>query len=106
MGEYEPDDSRNITQKDGPEPGGLKRTGPREDAQRAEAERREDKKGTREGKRMPEPKQRQRQSQSQSQSQSQGGAEREMNSPQPDGSPLAGIQPQATVSPAGASEPE
>lgn len=30
MGEYEPDDSRNVTLKPGPEPGGIERTGPRE----------------------------------------------------------------------------
>lgn len=30
MGEYEPDDSRNVTLQPGPEPGDLERTGPRE----------------------------------------------------------------------------
>ncbi len=30
MGEYEPDDSRNVTLRPGPEPGGIERTGPRE----------------------------------------------------------------------------
>lgn len=30
MGEYEPDDSRNVTLKPGHEPGGIERTGPRE----------------------------------------------------------------------------
>lgn len=30
MGEYEPGDSRNVTLKPGPEPGGIERTGPRE----------------------------------------------------------------------------
>ncbi len=30
MGEYEPDDSRNVTLEPGPEPGGIERTGPRE----------------------------------------------------------------------------
>lgn len=38
MGQYEPDDSRNVTLKDGHEPGGLKRTGPREDEVRRQAE--------------------------------------------------------------------
>ena len=30
MGQYEPNDSRNVTLNDGHEPGGIKRTGPRE----------------------------------------------------------------------------
>ncbi|MCA0978637.1 hypothetical protein LCM19_09695 [Qipengyuania flava] len=30
MGQYEPDDSRDVTLNDGHEPGGIKRTGPRE----------------------------------------------------------------------------
>lgn len=30
MGEYEPGDSRNVTLRPGPEPGGIARTGPRE----------------------------------------------------------------------------
>ena len=30
MGQYEPDDSRDVTLTDGHEPGGIKRTGPRE----------------------------------------------------------------------------
>ena len=30
MGEYEPDDSRNVTLKPGHEPGGIQRTDPRE----------------------------------------------------------------------------
>ncbi len=30
MGQYEPDDSRNVTNKPGHEPGGIERTGPRE----------------------------------------------------------------------------
>lgn len=30
MGEYEPDDSRDVTLRPGHEPGGIKRTGPRE----------------------------------------------------------------------------
>ena len=30
MGQYEPDDSRDVTLKPGHEPGGLERTGPRE----------------------------------------------------------------------------
>lgn len=104
MGEYEPDDSRNVTQKKGPEPGGLERTGPREDEARAKAQR-ENKKRPDSGKRMPEPQQRQAQSQSQSQSQSQGGSRRDMNATQPEGSPLAGNQPQAKDNAAGAAEP-
>ena len=54
MGEYEPEDSRNVTLKPGPEPGGIERTGPKEDAVRREAEQRKkreaeeaDKKGVR-----------------------------------------------------------
>ena len=30
MGEYEPNDSRDVTNKPGREPGGIERTGPRE----------------------------------------------------------------------------
>ncbi|MFB0612202.1 hypothetical protein [Aurantiacibacter poecillastricola] len=41
MGEYEPRDSRNVTLKQGHEPGSAKRTGPQEDEARAEAKRRE-----------------------------------------------------------------
>ncbi len=41
MGEYEPRDSRNVTQKPGHEPGGIKRTGPMEDEERAKAKKRE-----------------------------------------------------------------
>lgn len=41
MGQYEPDDSRNVTLKPGNEPGDIKRTGPQEGKARAEAERRE-----------------------------------------------------------------
>lgn len=44
MGQYEPDDSRNVTLKQGHEPGSAKRTGPREDEARAKAQRREDEK--------------------------------------------------------------
>jgi hypothetical protein len=35
MGQYEPHDSRNVTLKPGPEPGGIERTGPREGETRA-----------------------------------------------------------------------
>ena len=35
MGEYEPEDSRNVTQTDSRAPGEPPRTGPREDATRA-----------------------------------------------------------------------
>ena len=38
MGEYEPEDSRNVTLKPGKEPGGIKRTGPLEDDVRKQAE--------------------------------------------------------------------
>lgn len=41
MGEYEPRDSRNVTQKPGNEPGDIARTGPREDEARAKAKARE-----------------------------------------------------------------
>ena len=34
MGQYEPEDSRDVTLNDGHEPGGIKRTGPREDESR------------------------------------------------------------------------
>ena len=34
MGEYEPDDSRNVTQSDSRAPGEPPRTGPRQDASR------------------------------------------------------------------------
>lgn len=37
MGEYEPRDSRNVTQKPGHEPGDIERTGPKEDEVRARA---------------------------------------------------------------------
>jgi hypothetical protein len=37
MGQYEPNDSRNVTLKPGREPGGIERTGPREDEARREA---------------------------------------------------------------------
>ena len=39
MGEYEPNDSRNVTQKKGAAPGEPPRTGPREDEARARSER-------------------------------------------------------------------
>ena len=38
MGEYEPNDSRDVTLKPGSEPGGIKRTGPLEGDARADAE--------------------------------------------------------------------
>ena len=41
MGEYEPDDSRNVTLKHGHEPGNIKRSGPKEDEARAKARKRE-----------------------------------------------------------------
>lgn len=48
MGEYEPDDSRKVTQKPGHEPGGIKRTGPQEDKVREEAIRRKKREEARE----------------------------------------------------------
>lgn len=39
MGEYEPNDSRDVTLKPGTEAGGLERTGPREAEARRDAER-------------------------------------------------------------------
>ena len=41
MGEYEPDDSRDVTQSTRTAPGEPPRTGPREDAARREGERAE-----------------------------------------------------------------
>lgn len=73
MGQYEPDDSRDVTLTDGHEPGGIKRTGPREDEARREAEKKK-KDG---GKPLPQQQQQGQQSQNQSsdsgQKQSQGG---------------------------------
>ncbi len=37
MGEYEPRDSRNVTLKEGQEPGDIERTGPKEGEVRREA---------------------------------------------------------------------
>jgi hypothetical protein len=42
MGEYEPDDSRIVTQVPAEAPGEPPRTGPREDQARAEAQRRDE----------------------------------------------------------------
>lgn len=42
MGEYEPDDSRDVTLKPGHEPGGIQRTGPREGETREDQTRRDD----------------------------------------------------------------
>ncbi len=44
MGEYEPDDSRDVTQVDHQAPGEPPRTGPREDAAREQAEQGSDRK--------------------------------------------------------------
>ncbi|WP_375291890.1 hypothetical protein [Qipengyuania sp.] len=38
MGQYEPRDSRDVTLNKGHEPGGIERTGPREDKARRKAE--------------------------------------------------------------------
>ncbi len=49
MGEYEPRDSRDVTLKQGNEPGSAERTGPKEDEVRREAiarEKAEDKKAS------------------------------------------------------------
>ena len=45
MGEYEPNDSRNVTQKKGNVPGEPARTGPQEDATRDAAKAREKREG-------------------------------------------------------------
>ncbi len=42
MGQYEPNDSRNVTNKPGHEPGGIERTGPREGETRDEDQARRD----------------------------------------------------------------
>ena len=109
MGEYEPDDSRKVTLNPGDTPGEPPRTGPREGEARARAEDKDKKPVAtneavpvdRDGKRLPQQQQKAQQSQSQDgQSQSQGNSEkkpgrtRDMNSEQPEGSPLAGNQPQ------------
>lgn len=71
MGQYEPDDSRDVTLTDGHEPGGIKRTGPREGEARREAKTKDG------GKPLPQQQQQGQQSQNQSsgsgQKQSQGG---------------------------------
>ena len=41
MGQYEPNDSRDVTLTDGHEPGGIKRTGPREGETRKQEEQRQ-----------------------------------------------------------------
>ena len=126
MGEYEPNDSRDVTQKDGHAPGEPPRTGPREDATREKAKREQD---STKGNATPQQQQKSAQSQqqggqSQSQSQSSGegksdadaglwgkDAPRTANAPgnpdtqdmqaQPDG-PAAGNQPQAIDNPVAA----
>lgn len=79
MGEYEPNDSRNVTQNDGNTPGEPPRTGPREDAAREKAKKDEKPPeerqqqpsgGTAPGKQMKQPQQKGRQFQSQSGSKS------------------------------------
>lgn len=42
MGEYEPDDSRDVTLNPGHEPGGIERTGPREGETREQQTRKDD----------------------------------------------------------------
>ena len=49
MGEYEPDDSRDVTLSDHQAPGEPPRTGPREDEARRQAEQRE---GAKDGRRQ------------------------------------------------------
>jgi len=129
MGEYEPDDSRKVTQTDNRAPGEQPRTGPREDEARRKAQ---DDKDI-EAKRMPQQQQRAQQSQSgggQSQSQSQSGARQSQSEPgQKDegaaaassapgnadderamqanpGGALAGNQPQAIDNQAGSARPQ
>ncbi len=106
MGEYEPHDSRNVTLKQGDEPGGLKRTGPREDQARskgeqAEREEKDDNTTDKHNKGKPMPEQQQRQKQSQSQSQG-----RALHPEHPEDSALAGNQKQAIDNPVGAAEPQ
>jgi hypothetical protein len=72
MGEYEPNDSRDVTLNEGHEPGGIERTGPREDEAREEARKGDDERGERAA---PKPMKQQQQRQQQSQSQ-QSGADR------------------------------
>lgn len=115
MGEYEPDDSRKVTQSDHRAPGEPPRTGPRED----EARRRSKDKRPQ---RLAEPQQRAQQAQAsagQKQSQSQsappgrmgahrtgpGNPDRQDMQAEP-GGPLAGNQPQAIDNPVGTARPK
>ena len=119
MGEYEPDDSRDVTLKPGHEPGGIERTGPKEDEVRKEAEKRDQQKNPRvtKGDQMRQQQQQGVQTQSQgSQSQPQGAQSqtekeqaeleneaRDLNA-SPDG-PMAGNQPQAGNTEGGEARP-
>ena len=116
MGEYEPDDSRDVTLKPGHEPGGIERTGPKEDEVRKDAEKRAQQTNPRVMKadQMRQQQQQGIQMQSQgSQSQSQSKTEkeqaeledeaRELNA-SPEG-PLAGNQPQAGNTEGGEARP-
>ena len=114
MGEYEPEDSRNVTQSDRRAPGEPPRTGPREDEARRKAERKKD---ADEAERMPGSQQKsQQQSQDQrqaGQSQSQSGRaqvqpgnpDRQNMQAEPGGA-AAGNQPQAIDNRSGASAPQ
>ena len=116
MGEYEPDDSRDVTLKPGHEPGGIERTGPKEDKMSKDAQKRAQQTNPRvtKGDQMRQQQQQGVQTQSQgsgSQSQSQTGKEqaeledeaRDLNA-SPDGS-LAGNQPQAGNTEGGEARP-
>ncbi|RPF71624.1 hypothetical protein [Aurantiacibacter spongiae] len=131
MGEYEPEDSRDVTLKPGHEPGGIKRTGPQEDEARRTASGEPDHAPrdqqkhppVRKGDMMDQAKQQSAQSQSQgsqSQSQSQGQSQGPSSAaqdgePRPQASaglnndietgPLAGNQPQAKDNHVGAAKP-
>ena len=49
MGQYEPEDSRDVTLNDGHEPGGIKRTGPREDESRQQEQQQQQGEGAQPG---------------------------------------------------------
>ena len=112
MGEYEPDDSRDVTLKPGHEPGGIERTGPKEDEVRKDAQKRDQQTNPRVMKADQMRQQQQQGIQMQSQgSQSKTGKEqaeledeaRDLNA-SPDG-PLAGNQPQSGNSEGGEARP-
>ena len=49
MGQYEPEDSRDVTLNDGHEPGGIKRTGPREGESRQQEQQQQQGEGAQPG---------------------------------------------------------